>query len=143
MPSESGLTNSGRLIDLDNIPEPLRPFVDADPRVVIVRDGVLYFADHLDITFNRINPAHDLSEVLRQVGLQQQSMRQLTAGDWDANIERFETDGRLDTQVGYRDAWVSARSQALQNEGLSPQDAIAAAKAELDGQVGLHGPDQF
>lgn len=70
-------------------------------------------------------------------------MRQMTASEWDANVRHYDLDGRRDTQVPYRKEWLSARSEALQAAGFSPQEAMATAKAELDGQVGLHGPDQF
>ena len=143
VPSESGLTNSGRLIDPDVIPEQLRPYLEAEPPAIVLRDGVLYLADRVEVTFNRKMAHHDLVEFVRQVDLQEQAMRQLSASDWGANIDRFEAEGRLDTQVKYREEWLSSRTRALEAQGMTPELAHSTAKTELEGLVGLHGPDQF
>ncbi|MFT4232153.1 MAG: polymorphic toxin type 15 domain-containing protein [Leucobacter sp.] len=144
VPSESGLTNSGRLIDPDSIPETLRPFLESEPPKLIVRDGVLYFADNVEVTFNRNNSTHDLVEFERQVDLQERAIQQLSASDWQKNIERYREDGRIDTQVGYRQEWLDARAESLvKTHHMEPEAALAAAKDELKGLVGLHGPDQF
>jgi hypothetical protein len=143
VPSESGLTNSGRLFDPDVIPEQLWPFINREPPIIIVRDGVLYLAENLEISFNRLNPEHSLDEFIRQVDLQEHALQQLNVSEWLDNVKRYDTEGRLDTQVPYRNDWIKARAEVLEAQGMTPEAAKTAAKAELDGQVGLHGPDQF
>lgn len=141
--SESGLTHGGRLIDPDVIPEPLRRFVESDPPVIVVRDGVLYLADNIEVTFNRNVSHHDLGEFTRQVDLQEHAMRQLNLSEWDQNVRNYHTQGgRLETQRGYRKAWIEARIEALEADGYPTGSARRMAKAEIKGQVGLHGPDQ-
>ncbi|MFK4791672.1 polymorphic toxin type 15 domain-containing protein, partial [Microbacterium sp. ZW T5_56] len=143
VPSNSGLTNSGRLIDPNEIPDELRPFIDAEPPTVVVRDGVLYLAEEVSVTFNRTQSTHDLQEMIRQIDVQQDSMKQLSFDEWTANLERYEIEKRLNTQVQYKDDWIQARADTLVGPGVSRADAVRAAEDEINGQVGIHSPDQY
>jgi hypothetical protein len=143
VPSPSGLTNSGRLIDPNVIPEALRPFVDNGS--VINDHGVLRLADDVQLTFNRTNPAHDLDEFLRQGHLQEQALRQQSLDDWETRITDYESGGRSEAtaQANYRAAQIQLLADGLEHQrGLSPADALAEANRQMTGQAALHGPDQ-
>lgn len=149
VPSSSGLTNSGRLIDPSEIPQPLRESVDMSPdrsgnQPLVVQDGVIHFRESVDLTFDRSNPAHSLAEHQRQVGLQERAIRQLTAEEWMQNRVQYESSGRVGSESAYRSEWVNARADSLLGEqpGLTRAEARALAENELAGRAALHGPDQ-
>lgn len=60
VPSPSGLTHSGRLIDPNVVPPQLQHYIDNG--VVINDDGVLRLRDSVDVTFTLKNPNHDAAD---------------------------------------------------------------------------------
>lgn len=146
--SPSGLTDSGRLQDPDVVPPELQPFVDDGS--IINDDGVLRFNEQVDIEFNHSNTNHSGAEFDRQVELQQQSLSQQSAQDWEDNTTGYN-DRRDETgsgrtgeaeQARYRDQQIQQRAETLQDQGLSEADARAQAQHEMSDQAVLHGPDQ-
>jgi len=139
VPSPSGLTNSGRLLDPDVIPEQLRPYVDNG--TVINDNGVLRLADDVDITFNRSQAKHDLVEFTRQIDLQERAIRQMPVGEWIERVDDFTQ--RVNNQEAYRAVRERLLADRFQQElGLSRADALARAETELGPLEPLHGPDQ-
>ncbi|GEA88037.1 polymorphic toxin type 15 domain-containing protein [Cellulomonas cellasea] len=141
VPSDSGLTNSGRLIDPDVIPEDLRPYVEDG--TVVVDNGVLRLAEDVAATpFERTDAAHDPVEFARQLDLQQRAINQMSLHDWTSRFDSFTR--RLDNQGQYRSflARIIADRLQAQQPGLSRTQAMIDARARLAGQDPLHGPDQ-
>ncbi|GIG21628.1 hypothetical protein Cch01nite_23520 [Cellulomonas chitinilytica] len=138
VPSPSGLTNSGRLLDPDVIPEPLRRYVDNG--TLINDDGVLRLSDPVEITFKRRDLNHDLVEFERQLDLQERALNQMAVGGW---AERFDNFLRLDNQDVYRAQQIDLLADRLQAEhGLTRAQALDQATAAMRDQHPLHGPDQ-
>ncbi len=150
-PSASGLTNSGRLIDPDHVPEQLQPYIDQG--IIVNDNGVLRLADDVELVFDRTNPNHDWDEFVRQAQLQERSLNQQSVGSWDANRSEFtRVDPATGQQVGRRDAAEQSAYRAEQvqlyadglvrDHGLTPDAALARARSDLSDQDVLHGPDQ-
>lgn len=138
VPSQSGLTHSGRLID-GVVPDELKPYVDSGK--LVVEDGVLRLAEPARIEFTRANPSHDFAEFERQVDLQERALNQMNAHDWAENADSFTE--RMNNQGSYRRGQVTMLAERLREEfGLSNREARAQARAALSGQDPLHGPDQ-
>ncbi|MGC5628020.1 polymorphic toxin type 15 domain-containing protein [Georgenia sp. Z1344] len=140
--SPSGLTDSGRLQDPDVVPPELQPFIDDGS--IINDNGVLRFNEQVDIEFTHSNTDHSGAEFDRQAELQQQSLAQQSANDWEEHTAGYSERGRTGEadQAQYRDQQIQQRADALEEQGLSPEQARAQAEDEMSDQAVLHGPDQ-
>lgn len=138
VPSASGLTNSGRLLDPAVIPEPLRPFVENG--TIVNDNGVLRLAETVDVPFKRRDANHDLAEFERQLDLQERALNQMAVGGW---AERFDNFLRLDNQDTYRAQQITLLADRLEIEhSLTREEAVTRATRAFQDQHPLHGPDQ-
>ncbi|MGY4645323.1 polymorphic toxin type 15 domain-containing protein [Cellulomonas sp. URHB0016] len=139
VPSPSGLTDSGRLLDPNVIPEELRPYVDNG--TVINDNGVLRLADDVQLTFERKKAWHDPAEFLRQLDLQERAINQMSLGNWTERFDAFVE--RLNNQGPYRAQQITLLADRIMAErGVSHGQAVELAGQELARQDPLHGPDQ-
>jgi hypothetical protein len=144
VPSPSGLTNNGRLIDPTSVPPELQHYIDTG--VIINDDGVLRLSQPVELTFTTKNQNIDPAEFLRQGDLQERSLNQQTVEDWQKRINDYAANGRDSgpSQGNYRAQQVQLRADALEaRNGMTPDAALAQARKEAAQLHVLHGPDQY
>lgn len=139
VPSRSGDTLSGRLLDPNVIPEALRPYVEAG--TVVNDNGVLRLAQEVEVTFVRTDPRHDLVEFERQIDLQRRALNQMSTEEWSHRISSFVD--RVNNQGAYRSREATLIADRLVEElGIGRREARRLARAQLSTMDPLHGPDQ-
>lgn len=139
VPSSSGLTHSGRLLDPDVVPEQLRPYVENG--TLVNDDGVLRLAEPIEVDFTRRNAGHDLVEFHRQLDLQERALNQMSLENWTERFDSFVS--RLDNQGPYRTEQIRLLAdRILAEQGVSHPRALELAEQQLARQDPLHGPDQ-
>ena len=140
-PSESGLTNSGRLTD-GTVPEQLQSLVDDG--VVRVDDGVLRLAEPVRVEFDTPALQANPVEAQRQLSQQAQGLSELNAGRWLDNFEAHQPGAtRVDPPMhgAVRDQLKELRVGQLEDLGFEPDAARGMADAEYKTKALLHSPD--
>lgn len=159
MPSLTGLTNKGTLID-GVLPEQLRPFVHGPDSPVIVEPGRLRLREEIVIHVPEPRNGAGLAELQRQYDIYETANNNNSVRDLIQQAENYQGKNRLDPHSSWKKNIIDAtglderrRAEALaasegreltraQAEAIQ-QQAAAAKRNEFASQSGLHSPDQF
>lgn len=140
-PSESGLTNSGRLID-GKVPDELQSLVDDG--VVRVDDGVLRLAKPVRIEFDTPALQANPVEAQRQLSQQARGLSELNGGRWFDNFDaRQPGTTRVDPPMhgAVRDQLKELRVGQLEDLGFERGAAQQMVAKEYANKQLLHSPD--
>lgn len=140
-PSESGLTNSGRLVD-GKVPAELQSLVDDG--VVRVDNGVLRLAEPVRIEFDTPALQANPVEAQRQLSQQARGLSELNGGRWFENFDAHEPGAtRVDPPMhgAVRDQLKELRVGQLEDLGFERGAAEQLVAKEYANKQLLHSPD--
>lgn len=142
-PSESGLTNSGRLID-GKVPAELQSLVDDG--VVRVDDGVIRLAEPVRVEFDTPALQANPVEAQRQLSQQAEGLSTMTGQRWLNNADSYTPGAsRVDPpfHAAVRDQLEARRVTQLERLGFDSDAAAQMAKEDYSRKALLHSPDRI